>query len=203
MLEQRHAGAHQQGGQAGQADDVEPPLGTGQRRIQTRQQEDPGLDHGRRVQIGRYRCWRRHRVRQPEMERELRRLGEHAQQYQHQRQRIQLVRANRVAGGQHLRQFEATGDVADQQDTGEQRQTTATGDCQRHARALAGIGARTPEANQQERRQAGQLPEHQHQQQIFRQHHTEHGAHEQQQEGEETPHGLGLGQVIARVEDDQ
>ncbi|MNT50274.1 hypothetical protein D3C72_1871880 [compost metagenome] len=60
-----------------------------------------------------------------------------------------------------------------------------------------------PEADEEERRQAGQLPEHQHQQQVLGQHHPEHGAHEQQQEGEEAPHGLFFRQVVAGVEDDQ
>ncbi len=203
MLEQCHDRTDQQGGQPGHADHVEPPVGASQRRVQARQQKYTGLDHGCRVQIGRNRRWRCHRMGQPEVEGELRRLGEHAQQHQYQRQRIQLMCANRVTSRQHLRQLEAAGDMADQQDAGEQRQTTAAGDRQRHARALAGFGARTPEADQQERRQAGQLPEHQHQQQVFREHHTEHGAHEQQQESEETPHRLGLGQVITGVEDHQ
>ncbi|MCY1404336.1 hypothetical protein D9M71_195420 [compost metagenome] len=60
-----------------------------------------------------------------------------------------------------------------------------------------------PEADEQERRQAGHLPEHHHQQQVFRQHHTEHGAHEQQQEGIETPAALVLAQVVAGIEDHQ
>jgi hypothetical protein len=42
-----------------------------------------------------------------------------------------------------------------------------------------------PEADQQIARQAGQLPEQHQQQQVVGQHHAQHGAHEEQQEGEE------------------
>ena len=93
--------------------------------------------------------------------------------------------------------------MADQQNPGEQCQTTTAGHGQGHARTFAGIRTGAPETNQQERRQAGQLPEHQHQQQVFRQHHAEHGAHKQQEEGEEAPHRLLLRQVVTRVKNDQ
>ncbi len=68
---------------------------------------------------------------------------------------------------------------------------------------MARIGAVIPVTNEQERRKARQLPEHQHQQQILGQHHPEHGAHEQQEEAEESPHRVLLRQVIASVENDQ
>ena len=102
MLKQRHPGANQQGHQAGDTDQVEPPLRPCQRRIQTRQEKYPGFDHGRRMQIRRHRRRRGHGMGQPEMERELRRLGEYAQQHQNQRQRVQLMGADRITGRQHL-----------------------------------------------------------------------------------------------------
>ncbi|MCY1399461.1 hypothetical protein D9M71_145180 [compost metagenome] len=137
------------------------------------------------------------------MERELRGLGEHTEQHQAQRNREQRTALQQIARGEHIGQLEAAHRLADQQDAGEQRQTAAPGHRQRHAGTLARIRAMVPEADQEERRQAGQLPEHQHQQQVLRQYHTEHGAHEQQQEGEEAPHRLLVGEVIAGVEDDQ
>ncbi len=203
MLEQCHAGPQQQRHQAAQADQVEEPLGAGQRRIQPGQQEYAGLDHGRRVQVRGNRGRRRHRVGQPEMEGKLRRLGEHAEQDQYQHQRIQGVGADQLASREDLGEFEAAGDVAEQQHPGQQRQAAPSGNGQGHPRTLAGVGTAAPEADEQERGQAGQLPEEHHQQEIFREHHAEHGAHEQQQESEETPHRLLFGEVVAGVEDHQ
>ncbi|MCY1276330.1 hypothetical protein D9M70_249940 [compost metagenome] len=137
------------------------------------------------------------------MEGELRGLGEHAEQHQAQRYREHRAALQDVAGGEHVAQLEAAHHLADQQDAGEQRQPSPAGDRQRHARALAGIRAVAPEADQEERRETGQLPEHQHQQQVLRQHHAEHRAHEQQQEGVEAPGRFLLGQVVAGIEDDQ
>ncbi len=93
--------------------------------------------------------------------------------------------------------------MADHQDAGEQRETAAAGDGQGHARALAGFLAVAPEADQQKGRQASQLPEHHQQQQVFRQYHAQHGAHEQQQVGEEAADRLVLAQVIGGIEDHQ
>ncbi|MCY1404337.1 hypothetical protein D9M71_195430 [compost metagenome] len=112
VLEQRHHRTDQQGRQPGEGDQVEPPLGTRQYRVQARQQEHPDLDHGRRVQVGRHRGRRRHRVRQPEMEGKLRRLGEHAEQDQAERQRVQRVVADEMTGCKHLAQLEAADDAA-------------------------------------------------------------------------------------------
>ncbi|MNF60650.1 hypothetical protein D3C84_422720 [compost metagenome] len=203
VLEQRHSRAYQQRCQAAQADQVEPEIGARQRRIETGQQEHARLHHGGGVKVGGYRRGRGHGVGQPEMERELRGLGEYPQQHQHQGHRVEGVRADLIARREDLGQFEAAGHLPQQQHPGEQGQAAATGDRQGHARALARIGAMPPEADQEEGRQAGQLPEHQHQQQVLGQHHAEHGAHEQQQEGEEAPHGLFFRQVVAGVEDDQ
>ncbi len=150
VLEQRHDGTQQQRGQARHADQVEPPLRFGQGRIQTGKEEDPGLDHGRRMQERRYRRRRSHGLRQPEMERKLSGLGEHAQQYQDQRQRVQRIGTDQIARCQHGRQLEASDDVADQQDAGEQRQPSATSHRQCHARALTSIGPMVPVADQEE-----------------------------------------------------
>src|SRR5690606_34860322 len=90
-----------------------------------------------------------------------------------------------------------------QQNPCEQRQTATARHGQGHTRALACIRATVPETDQQKRRQAGQFPEQQHQQQVFRQHHTEHGAHKQQQEGIEAPRWFALAQVVTGIEDYQ
>ncbi len=111
--------------------------------------------------------------------------------------------ANNVARREDDRQLEAADDMAEQQESGEQREPAAAGDRERHACALARSGLLAPVAYQQERGQAGQLPEYEQQQHIVGQYYSEHAAHEQQQESVETAHRIARRQVIARVHDDQ
>ena len=54
-LEQRKPSSIQEGGHAGQRDQPAPHGAVADRRMQSRQQKDAGLDHGGRVQIGRHR----------------------------------------------------------------------------------------------------------------------------------------------------
>ncbi|KAG1189838.1 hypothetical protein G6F35_014026 [Rhizopus arrhizus] len=125
VLEDRVPGAAQQGQCADAAARVEEQVAAGQRRVQARQQEHAGLHHGGRVQVGRDRGRCRHRVRQPEVERELRTLGEDAGQHQEQRVRVQRAGADLLAGSQYHVQVEAADDAADQQHATEQGQATA------------------------------------------------------------------------------
>ena len=74
------------------------------------------------------------------------------------------------------------------------------GDDQRHARAVARRGVVVPVADQQEREEAGQLPEEDQLDQVARQHHAQHRAHEGEQEREEARHRVGRRHVVARVE---
>ena len=185
MLKERRIGTPHQRGQAGQRDDPKPPLIATQRRVHARQQEHPRLHHGGRVQVSADRRGRRHGVRQPEVERELRALGEGAEQHQHQGHREHGVRLQHIARSKHGIQLVAAHDVTDEQHTGQQAQAPGSRDGQRHARALPCIGPVVPVANQQEARQAGQLPEQHQQNQVVGQHHAQHGAHEEQQKAEE------------------
>ncbi len=203
VLEDRVPGTDQQGQRADAADRIEEQVAAGQRRMQPRQQEHAGLHHGGRVQVGRDRGRRCHRVRQPEVERELRALGEDAGQHQEQGVGVQRAGADLLASGQHHVQVEAADDAADQQHATEQGQATATGDHQRHACAFAGVLAVRPEADQQERTDAGHFPEDHQQQQVARQHHAQHGAHEQQQVAVEAVRVVLLAQVVARVQHHQ
>ena len=199
VLEDRMPRTQQQGGRTDAGDHVEEQVGAGQRRMQPRQQEHAGLHHRGRVQVGRHRGGRGHRVRQPEVQRELRALGEHPGQHQRQHPRIQFAGADRIAGGQHHVQVVAAGDAPDQQHATEQGQAATTGDGQGHARAFTRILALVPEADQQERADAGQFPEHHQQQQVAGDHHAQHRAHEQQQAAEESRRAVLAGQVIVRV----
>ena len=115
------------------------------------------------------------------MERELCGLGERTQQHQSQCHRVHAVVLDQVPGGENVLQFIAAHDVANQQDAGKQCQATASGNCKCHPCTAASVFFMGPEADQQERCQAGQLPENHHQQQVARQHDAKHGALEAQQ----------------------
>ena len=114
------------------------------------QQEHARLHHGRRMQIGRYRGRRRHRVGQPEMERELRRFGEGSDQEQHQHRQVKRVFPDHVTRGQHLVEVVAADDLPQQQHRGQQAEAATRGDGQCHPRAIARGGAPVPIADQQE-----------------------------------------------------
>ena len=60
-----------------------------------------------------------------------------------------------------------------------------------------------PVADQQERGEAGELPEHQQHQHVVREHDAEHRALEQQQIGVEPAHRVVAAEIPARVDDDQ
>ena len=68
-----------QGKQTNKGDQIMVQRCAGKNWQQTCQQENPGFHHGRGVQIGRYRRWCRHGIRQPEMERELGTFGKGAE----------------------------------------------------------------------------------------------------------------------------
>jgi hypothetical protein len=203
VLEQRDIGPEEHGHEPDAADRPEPLLGACQHRPEPHQQEDAGLYHRRRMQVGADRCRRRHRVRQPEVERELRRLGECPEQDQGKHEGISWVGADQVAGRKHGAERVAPDDVADQQHGRKQRQSPGAGDEQCQPRSLAGFGGAAPETDQQEGTQAGQFPENQQQEQVVRGHDAEHRAHEEQQVGEEAAVAILVGEVVVRVEDDQ
>src|SRR3546814_6138248 len=66
------------------------------------------------MKIGRNRRRRRHRVRQPEMKRELRALGEGADQDENQRRQIEGMAADQITGVQHPIHVVASDDVTEQ-----------------------------------------------------------------------------------------
>ena len=203
MLEEGDDGPGDQGQHAKARHQVVPFPGAGQGREEARQEKDPRLDHGGGVQVARDGGRRRHGMGQPEMEGELGRLGEDPQQDQQQGGDIEGMGADQVPGGQHDAQVITAGHPAQEQDAAQQGQTPSPGNRQGHARPGPGILPLAPVADEQEGTQAGQFPEHQHLDQVFGQHHSEHGAHEEQQVGIETPQVVLRGEVIAGIEDDQ
>ncbi len=203
VLEKRDLGGHHHGDQAGRGHDPEPFRRARQHRPHPRHQEQPRLHHRRRMQIGRDRRRRGHRVRQPEMERELRRFGETAQEDQDERGQIHRARLDRLLLRQDHAQVMASGDLAQDQHPRDHRQPAKPGDGQRHARALPPLGQVLPVADQQEGRERGQLPEDEQQQDVVRKHDPHHRPLEEQQIGIELPHRILARQVEPRVEDDQ
>ena len=74
----------QQGAHAGSTDQPSPLRGACQRGPQAHEQKHTRLDHGGGMQVRRHGRGRRHRVRQPEVERELCALGQGAERDQDQ-----------------------------------------------------------------------------------------------------------------------
>ena len=187
----------------GAADDPEPGVGARQHRPEPRQQEDAGLHHRRRVQIGRHRRRRRHRVRQPEVERELRALGQRAEQDQHERRRVERMRrgSGRPRPAPHRgRSCRRCGRAAARRRTGSPPVAVTVSAMRAPSRARRRV---VPVADQQEREEARQLPEEGELHQVAREHHAQHRAHEGEQEGEEARHRVVGRHVVARIEHDE
>ena len=155
------------------------------------------------MQVGGHRRRRGHRARQPEVEGELRRLGEGPQQDQKQRRQVKGRALDRLALGDDLGQAVRSRDLPQHQAARDHGKAACRGHGQRHARALAPFGQVLPETDQQERGQGGQFPEDQHHQDVVGQHDARHRALEQHQVGKERPRRVAFGQVEARVKDDQ
>ena len=203
ILEQRHDRADAHRGEARGGHDPEPLGRPRQHRPQPRHQEDPGLHHGRGMQVGADRRRGRHRARQPEMERELRRLGERADQDQDQRRDIEGRGPDRLARQQDVRKLVRPRDLPQQQEPRDHRQPPHPRHDQRHARALPRLGLVPPVANEQERRQRGEFPHHQQQQDVVAEDDPQHRALEQHQVGEEPPRRVARIKIEPRIEDDE
>ncbi len=111
--------------------------------------------------------------------------------------------ANQIAGGQDLVQVIAADHMAEQHDPRQQAQPPRAGDHQRHVGAASCVGTVMPVADQQEREEAGQLPEKHDLDQVAGNHQSEHGAHERQEKCEEPRHRIVRRHVIACVQRDQ
>ena len=155
------------------------------------------------MQVGRHRRGRGHGLGQPEVEGELRALGEAAHEDEPQRQGIQRVRLDLGTAREHGRQIVGAGHLAQHDDARQHDQPAPAGDGQRHARTGPGLFSSPPVADEQERGDAGQFPEHHQQQQVVRQHDAQHRRHEQHQRAEELARRVLGVQVVGRVQDDE
>ncbi len=176
----------------------------GERGREPPDQVQPGLDHRRRVQVGAHRGGRHHGAGQPRVERVLRRLGERPHQDQHQADGDRRAAGRVGQDPAELERAAAFDRLADEQEPGEHGQPARAGDEQRLQRGGAGLDRLVVVADEQERRDRGQLPEPEQHDQVVGQDEAQHRAREQDQQAEQAalPGAPGR-QVAPGVEEDQ
>ena len=118
-------------------------------------------------------------------------------------ERIERMGAHRVAAGEDALEVVAADDRAEQEDAGEQREPAGRGDGERHPRAAPRVATVVPVADQQEREQARQLPEHDELDEVARDDDAEHRAHEAEQQRIEARGRIAGREVVARIGDDE
>ena len=138
------------------------------------------------MQERRYRRGRGHGIGQPGVQRRLRGLRERTQSHEHDDGWRQRVTKQHGSLGQDVRDAQRAGGRAEQHDARQQAQASRHGDQQPLLRRTPRRRLLRLVADQQERRQAGELPEHQQRDEVIGQHGAQHGAHEQREEGEES-----------------
>ena len=203
MPEERLGCGQDQRGRADATDDPEPGLAAGEDGMQPGKEENAGLDHRRRMQVGRYRRRGGHGVWQPDVERELSRFRKHAEQDQQQGGNEQRMRMQRWCGDEQIGQGVTAANVAEQQHPGEQSQATAAGQRQGQTGAATPFRRGMFVGHKEEGREAGHLPEKDQQQHVLGEDNAQHGGHEGQQNRIEAAETVFLGQVEIGVENDQ
>ena len=169
--------------------------------MQPRQQIDAGLDHRGRVEIGRGGRWRRHRAGEPELEGELRRLGERAQQEQHQRRR-EDVQFSQPRRRYDLADREVAHRLAQEHHARQHRQPARGCDDQRTPRPVHRAFVAAFEGDQQVAGNAGAFPEDKEQEEIVGPDHAEHTGHERKEEQVEVALPFIVLEVVVGVEGD-
>ena len=144
-----------------------------------------------------------HGVRQPEMQRKLRRLGECRPEQQDQRSEIERAVAHDVARAEQQRQLADLGHVPHHRQPREQGEPPCPGDHQRlHGGAARGLPL-VVEADQQEGGDRGQLPVDEQHEEVVGDDQAQHRAHEHQDEGVEAAEMRMTFQISARIEHDE
>jgi hypothetical protein len=90
-LTKGHHRGPDRGDRARNRERVEPGIAIAERRLQARHQIEARFHHRCGMQVGADRCRCRHRIGQPEVERELRRFGESADQHQRQDRQVERM----------------------------------------------------------------------------------------------------------------
>ena len=195
--------ADDEGEGPGDHDDVVPGVGAAQGGVQPGQEVDPGLHHRGRVEVRAHRARRRHGPGQPEVERELRGLGEGPGEDQEQDRQVERVGLDRARLGLEGRQLGRPRDLAEEEEPGQERQAAAAGDEQRLEGRGPGLLLLVVEADEDVGADAGELPEHEEADGVVGQDQAEHGAHEEEEGGVEAGEpGVAL-EVAPGVDEDQ
>ena len=159
--------------------------------------QHPGRHHRRGVQVGGHRRWCRHRARQPEVQRDLRALGQRG----HRDQRSG-DRGGRAGAGalEKLGQRKRPVRVVEQHGPEQERHGGDARDQQRHERRPARLALVAIKADQEVRRDRGQVEEDEQQDQVAGTGQTDHRDHEQRHPGPEAPAIRGRPALVLQVE---
>ena len=165
---------------------------------------DAGGDHRRRVDQGRDRRRALHRVREPGVEGDLRRLRDRAAEQPERDERHDGVRElTRLGGLEDDAEVEAP-DLCDRQEEGERHERVAEGvDHERLLRGGDRRGALVVEADQEVGGEPDEAPPDEEQQQVAAHHEQEHREDEERHVGEVAALLVVARHVPVRVEDDQ
>ena len=137
------------------------------------------------------------------MERNLRALRERPEQNKDQHRQIGAVRPDGRSRRKHGVDVIAARDPAEQQEADEHADTAEAGHDQGHSSAIASGLIVMPISNEQEGKEAGQLPEKSQLDEIAREDDAEHRAHESLEKGEEARNGILRRHVVTGIEDHQ
>ena len=192
------APAREDDGQHAERDHHRPPRRrVGEAGSHPRDEVDAGLDHRGGVQVGADRRRGGHRAGQPEVQRNDRRLGQCANEYQHDPDRSRkAVRRRRDQFGQQI----CARDGAEHDDAYQHGESACRGDQQRLHCGLAAADTLGVMTHQKKGQHGGELPEHVEHQHVVADHQPEHGACERDQlRGEAGQPFLGVAVMMVEV----
>ena len=182
--------------------DRPPRPGIRERRREPGEQVDAGLHHRRRVQVGADRGRRGHGAREPEVEREDRRLAERARPAAARARRRRSAPVGGSARMVEMLEVPAATTISTTPISITSPPRVVTSRACRAARRLAGAAVVVPD--QQVREHARDLPEHHEHDEVVGEHEPVHRAGERQQHRRELPESLVLvAEVPAAVEHHQ
>ncbi len=163
----------------------------------------PGLHHRRGVEVGAHRARGRHGAGEPEVEGELRRLGEGPGQDQEQHREVERVGLDRRRVGLEGRELGGPGDLSEEEQASQERQPAAPGDEQGLERRGARLLLFVVEADEDVGADAGELPEDEEAQGVVGEDQAEHRPHEEEDGGVEAGEtGVAL-EVASGVDEHQ
>ncbi len=190
----------QHGGEPDRDDRRTPEPDIGERRREPGDEVDACLHHRRRVQVRAHRCGGRHRTGQPEVERHLRRLGERAEQDQHQGDLDHGAARGFSEDGRHRPR---AGLLGQEHEPAEHRQATRARGEQRPQRRGPGGRRTVVDPDEQVRRHRGRFPEQEDGQQVVADDEPEHRSREPHEQAREPTQLRTLAEVRRAIREHQ